>query len=444
MCVTHEVKATHGFGTVHISRLQNVQEAILTSLKHMTQTCPQKRVALVTFNDEVTIYGDGTQMPTRLSNYQLLDSDFLKEKGRDYPRPECIAESIQTLSYRVQEMKEKGATALGPAALVAVSMASMSPGSKVIICTDGKANIGLGYLESMEEDMHAYSKQFYTDLGEQATLNGVIVSILTIEGTDCRLAELGNLADRTGGRVNIVNPTNLPNEIQATLEDDVIATDVTVTFVVTEQMYFRYEAQTGNKLVKQVGNVTKDTEMTFEFGIKESHIQTVQDNEKLPFQLQVNFTTTDRRKACRIISLEKRITNNSSLVEESVNITVLGIHAAQLSGRLTMEGRVKEACSEMAAQKELIQKIVEKKHNQEEEDIYQNWLRSVAVVCEDLAHSEEVEGVAKSKNCEEKSDSVFKIFSDEVASTIYRLKNARSKMLKKPGPKQAAPSLPTT
>ncbi|XP_032894945.1 circularly permutated Ras protein 1-like [Amblyraja radiata] len=444
MCVTNEVKATHGFGTVHISRLQNVQEAILTSLKHMTQTCPQKRVALVTFNDEVTIYGDGTQMPTRLSNYQLLDSDFLKEKGRDYPRPECIAESIQTLSYRVQEMREKGATALGPAALVAVSMASMSPGSKVIICTDGKANIGLGYLESMEEDMHAYSKQFYTDLGEQATLNGVIVSILTIEGTDCRLAELGNLADRTGGRVNIVNPINLPNEIQATLEDDVIATDVTVTFVVTEQMYFRYEAQTGNKLVKQVGNVTKDTEMTFEFGIKESHIQTVQDNEKLPFQLQVNFTTPDRRKACRIISQEKRITNNSSLVEESVNITVLGIHAAQLSGRLTMEGRVKEACSEMAARKEFIQKIVEKKHNQEEEGIYQNWLRSVAVVCEDLAHSEEVEGVAKSKNYEEKSDSVFKILSDEVASTIYRLKNARSKMLKKPGPKQAAPSLPTT
>ncbi|XP_051885373.1 circularly permutated Ras protein 1 isoform X2 [Pristis pectinata] len=426
MCVTNE----------------NVQEAILTSLNHMTQTCPQKRVALVTFNDEVTIYGDGTQVPTRLSNYQLLDSDYLKEKGRDYPCPRCIAESLQTLSHRVNELREQGATALGPAALVAVSMASKSPRSKVIICTDGKANIGLGYLESVEEDMYECSKQFYTDLGEQATLNGVIVSVLTIEGTDCRLAELGKLADRTGGRVNIVNPINLPNEIQATLEDDVIATDVTVTFVVTEQMYFRYEEQKGNKLVKHVGNVTKDTELTFEFGIKESHIQTLQDNEKLPFQLQVNFTTRDRRKACRVISQEKHITNNSSLVEESVNITVLGIHAAQLSGRLTMEGRVKEACSEMAAQKELIQKIVEKKHNQEEDDIYQNWLRSVAVVCEDLTHSEEVGSVAKSKNDEEKSDSVFKMLSDEVASTVYRLKNARSRMLKKPVPKPTAAPLP--
>ena len=36
-----------------------------------------------------------------------------------------------------------GATALGPALLVAVSMASQKAGSKVIICTDGLANVGM-------------------------------------------------------------------------------------------------------------------------------------------------------------------------------------------------------------------------------------------------------------------------------------------------------------
>uniref|UniRef100_UPI00398F5C58 circularly permutated Ras protein 1-like n=1 Tax=Pristiophorus japonicus TaxID=55135 RepID=UPI00398F5C58 len=432
MCVTNEIE--EGSRIVHISRLQSVQEAILRSLNHMTQTCPQKRVALVTFNDEVTIYGDGTRVPSRLSDYQLLDSDYLKARGQEYPAPRCIAESLQALSYRVHEMRERGATALGPAALVSVSIASKRPGSKVIICTDGRANTGLGYLESVKENVCEGSTQFYTDVGEQATLNGVIVSILTIEGTDCRLVELGKLADRTGGRVNIVNPINLPKEIQAALEDDIIATDAIVTFVVTEQIYFRYEEQAGNKLVKRVGNVTKDTELTFEFGIKESHIQTLQDNEKLPFQLQVSFTTRDNRQACRVISQEKHITNDSSLVEDSVNITVLGIHAAQLSARLTMEGRVKEARSEVAAQKELIQKIVEKKHNQEEEDIYQNWLRSVAVVCEDMTYSEEVGSMAEAKNETGNSDSVFKVLSDEVANMVYRLKNAKSKMLKKPTP----------
>ncbi|XP_078077388.1 circularly permutated Ras protein 1-like isoform X2 [Mustelus asterias] len=444
MCVTNEIEvADEGPRTVHISRLQSVQEAILRSLNHMTQTSPQKRVALVTFNDEVTIYGDGLCEPVRLSDYQLLDSDYLTTRGRDYPLPRCIAESLHALNYRVHGMREQGATALGPAALISVSIASKKPGSKVIICTDGRANTGLGYLESVEEEVYKCSRQFYSNVGEQATLSGVIVSILTIEGTDCRLAELGKLADQTGGRVNIVDPINLPKEIQATLEDDVIATDATVTFVVPEQMYFEYEEQAGNKYVKRVGNVTKDTELTFEFGIKESHIQTIQEIEKLPFQLQVSFTTLDDRQACRVISQEKHITNNSSLVEDSVNITVLGIHAAQLSGRLTMEGRVKEACREMEAQKELIQKIVEKKHNQEEEDIYQNWLRSVAVVCEDLTNSEELGSTAKAKNERENSDSVFKALSDEVANVVYRLKNAKSKMLKKPVPKPKPTLVPT-
>ncbi|XP_078077389.1 circularly permutated Ras protein 1-like isoform X3 [Mustelus asterias] len=380
MCVTNEIEvADEGPRTVHISRLQSVQEAILRSLNHMTQTSPQKRVALVTFNDEVTIYGDGLCEPVRLSDYQLLDSDYLTTRGRDYPLPRCIAESLHALNYRVHGMREQGATALGPAALISVSIASKKPGSKVIICTDGRANTGLGYLESVEEEVYKCSRQFYSNVGEQATLSG----------------------------------------------------------------YFEYEEQAGNKYVKRVGNVTKDTELTFEFGIKESHIQTIQEIEKLPFQLQVSFTTLDDRQACRVISQEKHITNNSSLVEDSVNITVLGIHAAQLSGRLTMEGRVKEACREMEAQKELIQKIVEKKHNQEEEDIYQNWLRSVAVVCEDLTNSEELGSTAKAKNERENSDSVFKALSDEVANVVYRLKNAKSKMLKKPVPKPKPTLVPT-
>ena len=42
-------------------------------------------------------------------------------------------------------MQIKGTTALGPAVLTSVAMASKgAPGSQVIICTDGMANVGLG------------------------------------------------------------------------------------------------------------------------------------------------------------------------------------------------------------------------------------------------------------------------------------------------------------
>ena len=42
-------------------------------------------------------------------------------------------------------MHVKGTTALGPAVLASVAMASKgAPGSQVIVCTDGMANVGLG------------------------------------------------------------------------------------------------------------------------------------------------------------------------------------------------------------------------------------------------------------------------------------------------------------
>ena len=44
-----------------------------------------------------------------------------------------------------------GSTALGPALTIACSVASKgNPGSKVVICTDGLANLGIGSVEGNE------------------------------------------------------------------------------------------------------------------------------------------------------------------------------------------------------------------------------------------------------------------------------------------------------
>lgn len=65
---------------------------------------------------------------------------------------------------------EGGATALGPALVVAVNMAAHHPGSKVILCTDGKANIGLGKLEDSAEEQAAL--EFYSKVAQSALDKG--------------------------------------------------------------------------------------------------------------------------------------------------------------------------------------------------------------------------------------------------------------------------------
>jgi hypothetical protein len=61
------------------------------------------------------------------------------------------------------KLEENGPTALGPALLTSVSMASAgAPGSTVIICTDGLANVGLGaFDEVMSEEQSKAVDTFY-------------------------------------------------------------------------------------------------------------------------------------------------------------------------------------------------------------------------------------------------------------------------------------------
>jgi len=71
-------------------------------------------------------------------------------------------------------LEEGGQTALGPAMLVAITMASKVPGSKVVMCTDGLANIGLGNLDSDSADQHAEASDFFSELGEKAKHCGFV------------------------------------------------------------------------------------------------------------------------------------------------------------------------------------------------------------------------------------------------------------------------------
>jgi len=76
----------------------------------------------------------------------------------------------------ISSLEEGGATALGPALLMAVAMASQVKGSKVILCTDGQANVGLGSLEgtATSEELQERASEFYTDLSGFAVEKGCV------------------------------------------------------------------------------------------------------------------------------------------------------------------------------------------------------------------------------------------------------------------------------
>jgi hypothetical protein len=58
-------------GMTYVSRLQCVQSAIDSQLEVMQKNNPDRKLGLVTFNNEVTIIGDGTKDPVTIVGDKL-------------------------------------------------------------------------------------------------------------------------------------------------------------------------------------------------------------------------------------------------------------------------------------------------------------------------------------------------------------------------------------
>ncbi len=125
-----------------------------------------------------------------------------------------------------------------------------------------------------------------------------------------------------------------------------IASNVEATLIVHRGLYIRDPDSPDEKLEKikrNVGNVTKQTEVTFEFGIrnkegldflslltyhyhlafffvcnlemKEKYHIDLDQLQQLPFQVQVTYTAADGSKALRVLTQLKETTDNREIAE---------------------------------------------------------------------------------------------------------------------------------
>ncbi len=90
---------------------------------------------------EIYILGDGTKDEPLVIRGDKLNSadDLLHEAERELNNElKSVAQTKTKLTERVYDLEEGGQTALGPAVVFALNIASKRQGSRIVICTDGK------------------------------------------------------------------------------------------------------------------------------------------------------------------------------------------------------------------------------------------------------------------------------------------------------------------
>jgi hypothetical protein len=221
-------------GVTHVSRLQCVQSAIEQQILQVYRENPEKRIGLITFNNDVTIIGDGTQDEVVVSGDKLSSLEQLQAVGDGYLLQTPVATSKDALLRKLWDLEESGPTALGPALLLGIVIAGAQPGSSVILATDGLANVGLGSLEDSRE-----SAMYYTELAEQAKLRGVTVTVISLIGTECALESLSIVCEQTAGSVQRVDPVQLASSSLSLVDRPIVAFGVMAMVLLHRGLQFR-------------------------------------------------------------------------------------------------------------------------------------------------------------------------------------------------------------
>ena len=157
----------------YVSRIQCLKAAINAQIEDMSKGANKRKVGVVTFNNEVTVIGDGTKPAQVITGDKLLDFDYLENNGKTqaaFHMQNSIGETAKVLADKIMAIEETGPTAMGPAVLTSIGLACQGkPGSTVVVCTDGLANVGLGAFDEAktEEDL-AKVNEFYERVGQIA------------------------------------------------------------------------------------------------------------------------------------------------------------------------------------------------------------------------------------------------------------------------------------
>ena len=115
-------------------RLDGAKKAIISQINSMFESNGKRKLGIVAFDDTLEIIGDGVEKPHIVNDHQTLNDyeqlfDIGVRQGEEKMR-NPISETKESLLVKAASLYTKGSTALGPAVLVSVAMASKgSPGS---------------------------------------------------------------------------------------------------------------------------------------------------------------------------------------------------------------------------------------------------------------------------------------------------------------------------
>lgn len=336
------------YDIAYVSRLQLLQGAIAAQVEELFNKNPKARVGIVSFADDVRLFGDKSGEVIIVAGDRLNDWNAL-----DLVKFEPVFLGKKAILDHLWSLQESGQTALGPALQIAINGTEM--GGTVVLATDGLANRGIGRLDEGIED----AKQFYIELGERCRVRGVTCNIVSLIGAECRLDALQTVVEQSRGTLERKEAASI-SKSKALVDKPIVASTVMTLCCLHRGLHFRNEAddelERRNWLCKDAGTVHKGDSVSFSFGFRPKKEFDLSQCSSVPFQLQVLMTRSDGSQVVRVSTTTMQLSADRAQHEASIDRDAVATNAAQKASKLAKEGQYAEASKELEAAKAILEK----------------------------------------------------------------------------------------
>ena len=339
--------------TSYISRLDLVKISIENNINSLVKNSPDTKVGIVSFGSEIEVKGDCLSNVMKIKEKDMNNEAKIKSLGEE--NTNLIKAPIKQSSSKILESlkatEENGSTALGPAILLSLSLLKNAKiGSRIFLCTDGMSNLGIGDISQDKEG----AKVYYSKIGDMAREKGIVINLITFEDSESEIDILMNMVQKSGGEIIRVNPNAILDGFNDLLENETIASEVSIKMNLNKCMTFRDKAEIdlindGSSISEKIGNATKETETYYELKFKKAlklaEMKDINFDElkDLTFQCEITYKKKDGGKYVRIISKNLKISDNKEEVENQANYDIISTMEIQKSAKLASEGLYREA-----------------------------------------------------------------------------------------------------
>ena len=337
-----------------VNRLETLQAAITSNIKKITKDSPNVKVGLVTFNSNVTIYGDCLSKPIKIEEKD--DEEKIKKLGVEYSN--LISNPISKTSDKIlsvlNSIEENGCTALGPGIVLSLSLLkNAKKGSRIFLCTDGLANDGIGKINEDDEKDIEKTKEFYENIGNEALEKGISINLITFKDQHSGIEILMKMVEKSGGEIMRVTPEQIVEDFSDMLQSNTIGMNTTLEIKLHNLLMFRNEndeflSNDKSTFKKLIGNIRNDMIDYFEFKFKKAKMISdmninINEVKKIPVQCIIEYTDKNNGKYIEVFTDLKTVSSNKEEILKIADFDVVSGNAIQKSAKLAMEGKFRDA-----------------------------------------------------------------------------------------------------